>query len=95
MVPFAWIKSAKRDLSVINDPDDDGITLIGSDGKVVRPCNDTMIPWLASRDVTLFPGMDGETTADGLEIGGSIESFQKLHGYISQTPLLSGLPGGY
>lgn len=95
MVPFAWIKSVRRDLAAINDPDDEGITLLASAGTVLRPRTGIQTPYLASRDVTLFPAMDNETTADGLQIGGSIESFQKLHGYISQTSLLSGLPGGF
>lgn len=91
MAPFALIKSAKRELALYNDPDESGITLIGADGKPVRTCSETMLPWIASRDLTLFPGMEDEATVNGVAVGGSIEEFQRLHFEIAQTPLV--LPG--
>ena len=83
-VPFSWMKWVHVQISRILDSNDEGYNLINFDGTIVAPRMNVSAPAVASFDLTLYPGNDNEIV-DGVAIGGSIESFQKLHGTRSTT----------
>ena len=92
MVPIAWIKHVQRDLARIADPSDEGLNLMGSDGDIIRPRTGILAPCVGSVGLTLFPGMDDESSGSSgnWSVGGSLEEFQKIHGWLSQTSRVDG-----